>query len=58
MSIITFGKFEVTQGESDNPKDLEIKVIGFDFDDDTSKDDFLLRNRVLAILDYIKEQLQ
>lgn len=56
MNLIkTFGKLEVSKGESGDPKDLDINVIGFEFNDNDQLKDG--RDAVLAILDYIKEQL-
>lgn len=51
--IKTFGKFMVEKGESDNPRDLEIAMVGFDMEGTEDP-----RLQVLEILDYIKEQLQ
>lgn len=52
--ITTFGKLIIEKGETDNPKDLNVSVIGFNFEDETLPG----RDKVLEILDYLREQLQ
>jgi hypothetical protein len=51
--ILTFGKFIIEKGQSDDPRDVDVSVIGFDFSDDLTDP----VERVHAILDYLKEAL-
>lgn len=57
MSILTFGRFEVFRGDSEDPRDLNIYVTGFEFDTPEPDDTRTSTDLVLEILDYIKGKI-
>lgn len=55
MNVIEkFGELKVTKGESDDPRDIWIDLIGFEF---STENTWTEKETIFAVLDYIKEQL-